>query len=37
MPMNLISIVLPVYNQGDHIEHIVDEYTDALARVPTPA
>ena len=36
METTLISIVLPVCNQGDHIGRIVDEYTAALARVPTP-
>ena len=34
--MTLVSIVLPVYNQADHIGQIVDEYTAGLARVPTP-
>ena len=32
----LVSIVLPVYNQSDHIGAIVEEYTAALARVPNP-
>jgi glycosyltransferase involved in cell wall biosynthesis len=27
----LVSIVLPVYNQADHIERVVAEYDDALA------
>ncbi|HZR99094.1 MAG TPA: glycosyltransferase [Chloroflexota bacterium] len=29
-----ISIVLPVYNQADHIEDVVRDYEKALARVP---
>jgi glycosyltransferase involved in cell wall biosynthesis len=36
MPNRLISIVLPVYNQADHITAIVDEYAAALARIPNP-
>jgi glycosyltransferase involved in cell wall biosynthesis len=32
----LISIVLPVYNQADHIAQIVDEYEAVLERVPNP-
>jgi glycosyltransferase involved in cell wall biosynthesis len=28
----LVSIVLPVYNQADHIERVITEYDDALAR-----
>jgi glycosyltransferase involved in cell wall biosynthesis len=28
----LVSIVLPVYNQADHIERVIAEYDDALAR-----
>jgi glycosyltransferase involved in cell wall biosynthesis len=36
MPDRLISIVLPVYNQADHIGPIVDEYRDALSRIPNP-
>jgi glycosyltransferase involved in cell wall biosynthesis len=34
--MNLVSIVLPVYNQADHIGRIVEEYAAGLARVSTP-
>jgi glycosyltransferase involved in cell wall biosynthesis len=34
--MQLISIVLPVYNQADHIGAIVDEYSRALTRIATP-
>ncbi|MDZ4765626.1 MAG: glycosyltransferase family 2 protein [Chloroflexota bacterium] len=36
MTNRLISIVLPVYNQADHITAIVDEYAAALARIPNP-
>jgi glycosyltransferase involved in cell wall biosynthesis len=36
MPDNLISIILPVYNQADHIGAIVDEYAAILARIPNP-
>jgi glycosyltransferase involved in cell wall biosynthesis len=32
----LISIVLPVHNQADHIEEVVQEYLAALARVSWP-
>lgn len=31
-----ISIVLPVYNQADHIGIVVQEYVETLARVQTP-
>lgn len=34
MRPNLISIILPVYNQADHIGAIVTEYEEALARLP---
>jgi glycosyltransferase involved in cell wall biosynthesis len=30
----LVSVVLPVYNQADHIGEIVQGYEDALARLP---
>jgi glycosyltransferase involved in cell wall biosynthesis len=33
MHKRLISIVLPVYNQADHIGTIIQEYTDALKRI----
>lgn len=36
MPQDLISIILPVYNQADHIAAIVREYEDALGRLPYP-
>lgn len=32
----LLSIVLPIYNQADHIVAIVDEYEEALQRVQHP-
>lgn len=34
MQPQLISIVLPVYNQGDHIGRIVEDYKAGLAGVP---
>jgi glycosyltransferase involved in cell wall biosynthesis len=34
MPNRLISIVLPVYNQADHIGPIVEEYRQVLTRIP---
>jgi glycosyltransferase involved in cell wall biosynthesis len=34
MPSDLASIILPIHNQADHIEGIVEEYLEALARVP---
>src|SRR5262245_30421307 len=33
---DLVSIVLPVYNQADHIGAIVAEYEAALAKLPRP-
>jgi glycosyltransferase involved in cell wall biosynthesis len=35
-PPKLISIVLPVHNQADHIERIVTEYVGELTKVPAP-
>ncbi|NJL03030.1 MAG: glycosyltransferase family 2 protein [Spirulinaceae cyanobacterium SM2_1_0] len=32
----LISIILPVYNQADHIGAIVQEYEEALTKLPEP-
>lgn len=32
----MISIVLPVHNQADHISEVVSEYEAALANVPRP-
>ncbi|HSQ00305.1 MAG TPA: glycosyltransferase [Candidatus Dormibacteraeota bacterium] len=34
MASGLISVVLPVHNQHDHIGRIVEEYTAELARMP---
>jgi glycosyltransferase involved in cell wall biosynthesis len=31
-----LSVVLPIYNQADHIQAVVDEYEQALARLPHP-
>jgi glycosyltransferase involved in cell wall biosynthesis len=33
MSYQRISIVLPIYNQGDHIEAILESYADSLARI----
>jgi len=32
----LVSIVLPIYNQADHVGSVVREYEEALARIPNP-
>ena len=32
----LLSVVLPVYNQADHIAAVVDEYEEALIHLPHP-
>ncbi len=32
----LISIVLPIHNQADHVSSVVQEYEEALSRVPNP-
>jgi len=32
----LISIVIPVHNQADHVMSVVEGYEEALARVPNP-
>src|SRR5258708_35465343 len=34
MPNRLISVILPVYNQADHIAAIVEGYITTLARIP---
>lgn len=34
MADQLISIILPVYNQADHIESVVEDYEEALSKVP---
>lgn len=36
MTSSLISIILPVYNQADHVEVVVREYERALSRLPVP-
>ncbi len=36
MSAPLISIVLPIYNQADHIASVVQEYEEGLARIPNP-
>lgn len=36
MAERLVSVVLPVYNQADHICEIVQEYDSTLARTPVP-
>ena len=34
MTTPLISIILPVYKQADHIAKIIQNYEDALSKVP---
>ena len=36
MTTSLISVVLPVYNQADHVELVVREYEEVLERLPVP-
>lgn len=36
MNPQLVSIILPVHNQADHIAAVVEEYETALARIPAP-
>lgn len=36
MTPKLVSIVLPVYNEADHLASVVRQYEEALANVPTP-
>ena len=36
MTVGLVSVVLPVYNQADHLRSVVEEYECELARLPTP-
>jgi len=36
MTASLISVVLPIQNQADHVEGVVREYEEALRRVPAP-
>jgi dolichol-phosphate mannosyltransferase len=35
MADHLISVVLPVHNQADHVREIIDDYVAALDRLPT--
>lgn len=36
MSNSLVSVVLPVYNQADHIGQVIEEYLEALQRVQSP-
>jgi len=36
MTYSLVSIILPVHNQADHIPEVLAEYESALVNVPTP-
>lgn len=36
MSFDLISIVLPVHNQADHVETVVRSFHDSLQRLPSP-
>ncbi len=36
MTYSLVSIILPVHNQADHVAPVVEEYESALLGVPTP-
>jgi glycosyltransferase involved in cell wall biosynthesis len=36
MTYSLVSIILPVYSQGDHLVEVLEEYETALVNVPTP-
>jgi glycosyltransferase involved in cell wall biosynthesis len=36
MTVSLVSIVLPVHNQADHVADVVREYEEGLARLPVP-
>lgn len=36
MNINLISIVLPVHNQGDHIEKLIVDYIQSIKVIPVP-
>ncbi len=35
-PLTLATIILPIHNQADHVQMIVDEYEAALQRLPLP-
>jgi glycosyltransferase involved in cell wall biosynthesis len=34
--INLISIILPVYNQADHIQNLIEDYIRVIATIPFP-
>ena len=36
MNINLISIILPVHNQGDHIESLIADYLESIKAIPVP-
>ena len=36
MTINLISIILPVHNQADHIENLVEDYVQCVKAIPFP-
>ena len=36
MSVNLISIVLPVHNQSDHVESLIENYISCLRSIPVP-
>ncbi len=36
MNETLVSIILPIYNQADHLAQIVDDYEGALTRIQNP-
>lgn len=31
-----VSVILPIYNQADHVEGLLEDYEQALARLPSP-
>jgi glycosyltransferase involved in cell wall biosynthesis len=33
---SLLSVILPVHNQADHVEEVVTEYQESLSRLPAP-
>jgi glycosyltransferase involved in cell wall biosynthesis len=36
MPDRLISIILPIYNQADHLTELIESYQQVFARIPNP-
>ncbi|HEY7698153.1 MAG TPA: glycosyltransferase, partial [Vicinamibacteria bacterium] len=36
MTASLVSVILPVHNQGDHVAEVVREYEESLVRLPVP-